>query len=346
MAEYTHYIPPEALGKSWEEDSLRVREALTDASWQHFTPEFVGTKVQELDIDKVETQMSQFRTIYEEGRIGQTEGKVCFGTTQPITVFFVGDIHYGSVYTNHETFREEMTKIAETPNAYIVWMSNLIDNAIPGKFPANMLSNSIPPDKQVVAMRKICQELDERGKILGAVTSDCHEGWCYQVAGQDVNAMIHGFEGRKYAVLENGGRLLLETPGATYTLGLYHKIGPFRSNFNLTHGVKQMNRLRQGMQCDVVVGAHYHNAAVEECYDKIGSDRRQLIYVQCGSYKGIDDLHDTWAIERFGATGEPTAQSITFMTTKKAMDGHLAFETGMLAHESYLIRHLAGFNGV
>ncbi len=341
MTERTHYIPPEAIGQSWEEDSREVRAALEGADWTHFTPEFVGTKVQELDIEKVQEEMSRFRTIYEDGRIGQIEGRVCFGTTQPVTVFFVGDVHYGSVYTNHERFQEEMMRIAETPNAYIVWMSNLIDNGIPGKFPANMLANSIPPDKQVVAMRKICQELNDQGKILGSVTSDCHEGWCYQVAGQDVNAMIHGFEGRKYPVLENGGRLILETPGAEYTVGLYHKIGPFRSNFNLTHGLKQMNRLKQGMECDVVVGAHYHNAAVEECYDQIGTRRKQIIYIQSGSYKGIDDLHDSWAIERFGATGEPTAQSVTFMTTQRQMDAHLEFETGMLAHESYLLRHLA-----
>ncbi len=339
--ERTHYIPPEAIGESWEEDADQVKEALGNAKWEHFTPEFVGTKAQELSLVALEKQMTEARMIYQDARIAQPEGRVCFGTTQPVTVFFVGDVHYGSVYTDHTQFMDEMAQIESTPNAYIVFMSNLIDNGIPGKFPDTMLANTIPPDKQVVAMRKIVQGLNDNGKVLGAVTSDCHEGWTAKVSGQDVNALIFGFEGRKFPVLENGGILTLETPGSEYRLGLYHKIGPFRSNFNLTHGLKQMNRLRQGMRCDVVVGAHYHNAAVEECYDQFGEERRQIIYVQSGSYKGTDEIHDMWAVNKFGATGEPTAQSVTFMTTTRQMDAHLEFTTGMLAHESYLLRHLA-----
>ena len=345
MSEFTHYIPQDAMGISREQeearDTIRTVESGVASEWEHFTPEFVGTKVQSMDLGAVREQMTDFRTIYEAGRIAQYEGKVLFGTTSPVTVFFVGDLHYGSVFTDHEWVHEVFQKIDETPNAYAVFMSNMIDNAIPAKFPDGMLSNSIPPDKQVVAMRKMVQGLNEHGKVLGAVTSPCHEGWTAQKTGQDINALIYGFEGRKFPVLENGGRLTLEFPGAEYTLGLYHKIGPFRSNFNLTHGLKQMNRLRQGMQCDIVAGAHYHNGAVESVFDGIGENRRQLVYVQSGSAKGIDHIHDAWSMGNMGATGEPTGQSVTLWATEKKMDEHLNFETGLLAQESYLLTHLA-----
>ena len=278
---------------------------------------------------------------YQEARISQPEGKVKFETDLPVSVFFIGDVHYGSVYTDHKRFHREIEEIAETPNAYIIWMSNLIDNAIPAQYPWNMLVNAIPPDKQVITMRKIIQELDEKGKVLGAVTSPCHEGWTWKHAGQDVNALLFGFEDRRFPVLENGGRLYLQFPRAKYLIVLYHQIGPFRSNFNRLHGLQQMNRLKLKMEADIVVGAHYHVAAIEMNYKGVGEKHREpAIYIQSGTYKGISKIHDQWTIGRYGQTGEPTAQSVILWPNEKRMEPHLEFETAMLAHESHYLREV------
>jgi hypothetical protein len=216
----------------------------------------------------------------------------------------------------------------------------LIDNAIPAQFPDAMLANAIPPDKQVVAMRKIIQELDEQGKILGAVTSPEHEGWTWKHTGQDVNALLFGFEDRHFPVLENGGRLNLHLPKAKYVVALYHRIGPFRSNFNVTHGLKQMNRLKLQMEGDIVVGAHYHVAGVEMVYEGTGKHRKPNAYIQTGTYKGIGKIHDEWMQGRYGSSGMPTCQSVILWPRKRRIEAFLDFETGMLAHEAHYVREV------
>lgn len=212
-------------------------------------------------------------------------------------------------------------------------MSNMIDNAIPSQFPSNMLSEAIPPDQQVVALRQICERLDERGKLLAAVTSPCHEGWTYKHTGQDINALIYGFPTRHFPVLENGGRLTLRLGKISYLVCLYHQVGPFESNFNETHALKQLNRLQQRMEADVVVGAHRHVATVEMCYEGDGQNRKTVAYVRSGTSKGISKLRDLWTVGRYGRTGEPSGQSVTFFPKARKMSCHLEFETGIENHQ-------------
>lgn len=344
----TYYLPPEALGLTEEQAQLQetINEVLTSKSsgknqWEHFTPEFIGTKTQTLDLGSTLRIIYSSQARFQEARISQPEGRVKFDTELPVSIFFVGDVHFGSIYTDHKRFLREMKEISETPNAYVIWMANLIDNGIPAQFPNNMLVNTIPPDKQVIAMRKIIEGLDQDGKILGAVTSPCHEGWTYRVAGQDVNAMLFGFEGRQFPVLENGGRLTFQFPKTKYLVALYHRIGPFRSNFNPCHGLRQMNRLKLNMEADVIVGAHYHVADVEMGYEGTGKHRKTVAYIQSGTYKGIGEIHDLWAKERYGTTGQPSCQSVILWPDKRRIGAFLDFETGMLAHEAHLLHEIA-----
>ncbi len=671
MTERTTWIPFEAEGMSREQaeerDTLRSRfsEGIPyNKRWPHFTPEFVDTHSQEVNLSAIDKEVRMATNRYKEARLGQKEGNIKMETDLPFTIFFIGDIHYGSIFTDNNRMKQMAEKIKETPNTYVVLMSNLIDNAIPAQYPDSMLNNAIPPDKQVLFMRNFVKELDEAGKVLGAVESPCHEGWCvssdtqvlsrdgwktdveigeeiltfnketekfeylpvedkyvgdydgemyhfendnvdllctpdhrllyqyyysqkkkwvtkfqeankrttyagvrfwqtaeldkgvyedtisfadlaliawiitdgtirrdgavtiyqstkhpatserirevlrlnniefkerlhksgfgglpvtgfnfrptkkwlskwfpnnfklkipreimhqppekmraflrelmlgdgmkreftyvtaykslaadvqelairagikatvrkrkgvkvfdvymkepdgrnggnfvypvrregngsfskkeyqgkiwcpntknetivtrrngkvcvtgntWKKTGQNVNALIFGYEGRRFPILENGGRLNIRCQGRNeYTLGIYHKIGPFRSNFNRTHGLKQMNRLKQNMECDVVAGAHYHVGAVEEVYEGVGDKRRvEKVYVQSGTLKGTGEVSDSWSIGRYGDTGQPTGQSVTFWPKEKRMTGSLDFDTGMLTHEAHYLR--------
>jgi hypothetical protein len=306
---------------------------------EHFTPHFVGTQVQTLDMDMLNQQMSDAQKLYQEARISQAEGMVRIKTDRPISIFTVGDVHLGSIYCDHERFVREMATIKETPGAYIVWMSNLIDNAIPSQFPDNMLSNSIPPDKQVVAMRKIVEDLNKAGKVLGAVTSPCHEGWTYKKAGQDINALIFGFPGRRFPVLENGGLLTIKVGKVSYTVALYHQVGPFESNFNETHALRQMNRLNLQMRGDVVVGAHKHFASAQITYEGVGENVKPVAYIRSGTYKGIGKIHDAFSVGRWGTTGEPSAQSVILHADVRRMSVNLEFEAGIQAYKALALYH-------
>lgn len=329
----THYIPDEVFEPVIEEPEV-------SAKWEHFNPEFVGTQVQTLNLELLDQQMRDFRNIYNEARIGQSGGSVIIRTEHPICIFTIGDVHFGSVFCEHELFFAQMEKIKQTPGAYIVWLSNLIDNAIPSQYPNNMLNNSIPPDKQVVRMRKLMEELNAMGKILGAVTSPCHEGWTWKHTGQDINALIFGFEGRKFPVLDNGSVLKVAVGIGEdyhiYNVALYHQVGPFESNFNETHALRQMNRLNLQMNADVVVGAHKHCAAAQLTYEGVGKNVIPVAYIRSGTYKGIGDTPDQFSIGRYGATGEPSGQSFILWPGERRIAVNLEFETGLMVYNAAL----------
>lgn len=342
--EYEHpqvFIMPESLGGTQEEDQERilgaVRRRYPDA---HVTPEFVATKVQELDINQVRAQIGQATDVYRKSRIAQARSRVVINTDEPVTAVFQGDVHYGHVATDHDQFHAQVDTITGTRGLYAIWMSNMIDNAIPAQFPNNMLENVITPDKQVTVMRKVAEGMNAEGKLLATITSPCHEGWAFKHAGQDVNVLIYGFPTRKFPVLENGGQLDVQVGQENYRFALYHQGGPFNSNFNKTHVGKQLNRLQEQMKPDVVANAHNHVAAVEKTFEGKGDERRPVCYIRTGTMKGIGDVPDNFIVGRRGASGEPTGQSVTLFPNEHIVEPHLTFEEGVRSHEAHRTLHI------
>lgn len=321
------YIPDEAIGKPVEKPNK-------DKEWEHFTPEFVGTQVQTLDLEVLEKQVALSQKLYKLARLGQRNGRVTIQTERPIMIVFLGDVHYGSVFTDHNRFNNDLEIIEETPGVYVIFMSNLIDNAIPSQFPSNMLVNVMPPDKQTTAMRKKVERLNKKRKVLGAVTSPCHEGWTWKHTGQDVNVLIYGFPDRRFPVMDNGSILTVKMAKTLYRLGLFHQVGPFESNFNETHALRQMNRLNLQMKGDVVVGAHKHYATAQLVYEGDGSDVRPVAYLRTGTYKGIGDIPDQWAMGRYGTSGEPSGQSIILWGDKRKISVNLELDVAIKMYSS------------
>lgn len=325
----THYIPDEVFDPVIEEPKV--------GKWEHFTPDFVGTQTQVLNTQTMDLQMAEFRKVFNDIRIGQNGGEAHIRTEYPIQIYFLGDVHFGSVFCEYERFYRDLETIKSTPGAYICFLGNEIDNAIPAKYPSNMLNNSIPPDQQVVRMRMIMQDLNSKGKILGVVQNPCHEGWTWAQTGQDINAMIFGFEGRKFPVLDNGSILKVEVGEVTYNVVLYHQVGPFESNFNETHALRQMNRLNLMMQGDVVVGGHKHVGSVQLSWEGTSlSGYKQVAYVRSGCYKGVGKTPDQWAVMRYGASGEPSGQSVILWANERRIAVANDIETGQLLYQSAL----------
>ena len=343
MRERATYLPPEARGETLEKEFLKKIESgnlfsRERSKWKHFTPEFVGTQSQTLNIGRVFRQISLAVKGYEESRLSQAEGYVKIDTAYPIAITHLGDLHLGSVYTNHREILRKIDQIKKTPNMYVVFMANLIDNAIPSQFPSNMLVNVIPPDRQVAVMRRLVQDLDRMGKVIGAVTSPCHEGWSWKHTGQDINDLIFGYSGRKFPILENGGLLHIKVGNQPYIGALYHQVGPYESNFNETHALRQLNRLTLNMKADWVAGAHKHFAAAQEVYEGTGKYRKLVVYIRTGTEKGTGKIHDQWAKERYGNTGEPTGQTVFLWPGHRKLAAECHFDTAVLAQEAYYVR--------
>ncbi len=341
MSERLTYIPPEAMGETLESEmEVMVEKVSKKDEWKHFTPEFVGTKSIDLSSSEVYQQIELAVNAYEDSRVSQAEGKVELHTDLPIAIVHFGDWHFGSVYTRHSEIIRKVEEVKKTPNMYVVFMANLIDNAIPSQFPDGMLVSAIPPNQQVLMMRKIIQDLDKAGKVLGAIVSPCHEGWTFKKAGQDVNALLFGYPERKFPVLENGGWLHIKVGEQDYKGALYHQVGPYESNFNETHALRQLNRLNLGMEADWVAGAHKHVAAAQEVYEGTGEHRKLVVYLRSGTEKGTGIVHDDWSIGKYGTTGEPTGQTVFLWPGQRRLAAECDFDTAVLAQQAYYIKAL------
>ena len=320
-------------------DSSKDLREFSDAQWdaihnargkvEHVTPEYIDVKVSECDLEEVKTAIDGRLELRNSHMFAQAEASIDLSGEFSPLVSFLGDVHYGSGDTDYDLFHEHVNLISESPNVYTILMSNMIDNAIPAQYPDGMLQNVIPPEEQVAAMRKIIQGLDEKGKVLGAVTSPCHEGWTWSKAGQDINRLIYGYEGRRFPVLENGSKLMVNVDRVEYYFALYHKVGPFNSNLNKNNGTQRMMQLNH-QSADVVAAAHHHVAEAMQTYFNKGSNQRPVCFFRTGCYK-LDDL---WAKGRGYTGGEPGGQSVMLENKEKRMMPFLKLEDAIEVHQA------------
>mgnify|MGYP001591874002 CR=1 FL=1 len=346
MAEFDY--APESIKEEWNDLFSQMSEASTKVSkdkWKHFTPQFVDTNTPSVDeISQALNASEERRKLYKEQCIFQMEGKAVIDTTMPITLFPIADIHFGSVYSNVELWEKHRKAISETPGAYVVFLHNLVDNDI--KFKNANMPNGIPPHEQFRVMQKWIKDLDQEGKVLGAIWSDCHDGWSMAQAGIEAEKLLFGYEGRKFPVIENGGILNLEVDEQKYSIGLWHKQGPFNSRFNPEHALRQNRRLNHEGATDVEIGAHYHNTAASANYEGAKNRMKPVHFIRVGTYKGVptslneqEYITDRWAVEKFGSSGEMPGTALMFFNKEHRIDNSLDFETAMEKHMA--IRTLA-----
>jgi hypothetical protein len=310
--------------------------------WTFFTPDFIDTRIPDVSQDTIMEAIHARQKVKKEAAYTQEAAEVKIDTGFPVLPIASGDWHFGAVGTDHDKLLADLEKVKATAGAGLILGGNLIDNGIPGMLPDVMLRNAIPPQEQVLMVRKILMDLNAKGKILAAIPSPCHEGWTYKKAGQDVNALLHCFEGRNYPVLQNGGILSLWVGEQVYKIAVYHKTGPFESNFNHTHSTKQMNRLRLGMQADIVMAFHRHWGTAEHVFDGTGPTLRDNTYIRGGCYK----LEDEWAIANHGVTGEPGGQSVLLWPDKRKMTPFLELDTALEVQEAVYLRAWLDYVGM
>lgn len=316
MGKESFSYAPEEIKQEWNEVFGAIAEkagGMTEGDWSHFTPAFLDTKTQDLDTLQILRTIQEGQKVARAEKISQPEAKVKIDTALPASVFFIGDIHLGSTFTNTKLWEAHRQAILDTDGAYVVFLHNLVDNAI--KFEGGHLDNVIHPVEQFKLMQAEIKQLDKAGKVLAVIDSDCHEGWSYVKTGIPASNLLYGYQGRNFPVLENGGLLNLQVGKEKYDIGLWHKAGPFNSQFNPEHALRQ-NRRMSGRLTDVEAGAHNHVSAVSEDWEGYKERGKKVVYVRCGTYKGVwlkdkTPLHDRFVVDRRGISGEPPGNSVT-----------------------------------
>jgi hypothetical protein len=323
------------------EDISNASSKVAKEKWMHFTPQFLDTESKNYEPSQTLIVAKERRQLYAEHKLDQQEATVKIKTNMPITIIPMGDIHWGSIFTNYELFEKHRKTILETPGLYTIFMHNLVDNGIPGKYPNNTLNNGVTPADQFRTMQSYIKELDDKGKVLGAVTSDCHEGWSWSVAGVDASTLLYGYRGRKFPIIENGGILHVKVGknnAEQYNLGLWHKQGPFNSRFNPEHALRQNRRLYHEGSTDIEIGAHYHNTTVSASYEGARDIQKVVNWIRVGTYKGVasenekNTVTDRWSVDKFGTSGNPPGATVTLWSNRHTVDNQIDFDTAVEKH--------------
>lgn len=210
----------------------------------------------------------------------------------PAMINLIGDIHIGHPTTNYKRIEDEINAITNTPNSYVVFLGDLINNMNwnPGQF-----EEAEQTPEQIGYLKAIFKHLTQNEKLLHAVTGD-HDGWLKK-SGYDMNRELAD-EG----VSSSNGPTFIHTDvvDQRYEVGLAHQL-PGHSIYNVNH--PQMRAVRFGSMhgADIVASGHNHKKGVAIAYQHELGQPKETTYVAIGPYKA----HDDWLAKKGWAEQRP-----------------------------------------
>lgn len=253
------------------------------------------------------------RLIFEQERykkeieILQEKAYIEIPTQDPIFAMGFGDSHWGSIWTDYERLDRHLNLVENNPSAYMFGLGNFIDNFIAVQFADGMYYNKLNPEEQLLTFKDRMVKLANKGKILGIVDEECHEGWTKRVSGQNLNRWM--FEGTEVPIMKNGGIVTLKVGNVEYKNAIFHRV--------LWHGtVNKENAPRRihdrVKNVDLVWSAHVHTYFGYSEYRYYEEQRELIGGLTAGCYK-----MDEWQRGRTGQTGDPGGQGVILFPDRK-----------------------------
>lgn len=285
---------PDQTGKILpeEEPEIVLTGQVVDESMARFVrnsfapePVFEGTEVKKVGWRPGFKRLTELQKFERETSAENSRATVKFQTDHPIGILLSSDWHIGAVGTDYETLSRDMELVLDTPDLYLVTLSNMIDN-ITWKDTSGLIQN----DEQMDYAADIIRELVDKQKLLTFVGSPCHEGFTKKATGHDVvkNDIFKYAKDNGVPYFPNGGVLsvvLNDNPETTYSLGLAHKGRGGSGKFAIT---SNSNIFERKWATDIIAVAHTHQNEAFQCTRYEWPAPRQLTFVRTGAYK-VDD---------------------------------------------------------
>ncbi len=169
-----------------------------------------------------------------------------------------GDFHIGSHGCDYDKLKELLAGPLEHDNLKTILLGNLGDFFTPLGSPRDGAQGDvINVQTQLFAVKKFLTEYQDT--ILAEVNSPDHEDWVYRASGIDTYEFIA--EELDIPLVTAGGSVKINFGAVEYDIMPYHKIGKFKSAFNLTHSHKRALELNR--DADVVLAGHIHKPDYE-----------------------------------------------------------------------------------
>jgi len=232
----------------------------------------------------------------------------------------IADLHWGHLDVDYDFLDKNLSIIEYTPNVAGILTWNILDAAIPAKFPDGIMWSGQTAQEQVYTFRDKLKKMYEKGKIIAAIgDASCHEGWAKRATGWMIYREL--FDDIGIPLLLNGGYLDVQVGQENYRLGLFHRTR-FWSALNKTHGGdRMMDRISDS---EIIFTSHLHRAAVQRSVRYNPPFRKDTAVVSSGTSK----LFDKYFRSTSGEEGEPGFQGIILWADKHKFEVIFDLEAG------------------
>jgi hypothetical protein len=235
-------------------------------------------------------------------------------------VINLSDLHWGHHDVDYNFLDAMLNTIEKTPDTYCTFGWNILDAAIPAKFPDGVMWSGQTTQEQVYTFKDKIMTLWKQNKILSAIGSgSCHEGWTKQRAGWQIYRELFG--DTDIPLLENGGYLDIQVGQENYRTAHFHKL-KYWSSLNKAHG--GLRALDRVADAEIVFTSHHHFASVDQTTKYNPPFDKQIAIIASGTAK----LNDTWQKDNFGTQGEPCGQGILLWKDRHAFQVVYDFKMG------------------
>jgi len=173
-----------------------------------------------------------------------------------------GDFHVGSHGVDYNKLEELLAGMTMHDNLRTILLGNIGDFFTPLGGPKDGGQGDVfPVQTQMFAIKKFLTEYQD--EILASVNAPDHEDWVYRSSGIDLYEFIS--EELEVPLITAGGSVKINFGNdVEYDIMPFHKIGKFKSAFNLTHGHKRALELHRDADC--VMAGHTHKPAYETAW--------------------------------------------------------------------------------
>jgi hypothetical protein len=172
---------------------------------------------------------------------------------QPIEMYAIGDVHYGSNECMVEKFLKTIEEVKSKKNARVLLMGDLIDAALKNSPGAGPFENAMSPEQQLQFIIDALEPI--KSKIYGVLNAN-HEERIYKNAGINVLKMLSR---------------ILDIPFLGNSVFAKIKVGKQNYSLFATHGasgsttlsgkINTVMKFSNHIQADIYLMAHVHELA-------------------------------------------------------------------------------------
>ena len=208
---------------------------------------------------------------------------VTFSGEGPICLMFMADSHAGAAGVNYDKLFEEAEIISGTPNTYIVYVGDLVDQFVLQSMSQIRFHTSLTVPEEWAIARGLLELVAH--KILVAVAGN-HDNWTNMLVGIDYfkDIVAQQAPGALYGV--HSALFKLTVGNAEWRVKVRHSWRG-SSMYNPTAGIERAARIDGNF--DVGIGAHTHVSGLHRQFNNGGKTGYAVL---CGSPKEEDDFAD------------------------------------------------------